>query len=293
MGKKKNSSTAAAAAISSQPHLQQAPSGTMREESSGKKQSSVNPKSMLKLDHLKNLAIWATAEASVCSLGAFFGHRLAATAEALGVPPDPSLFSCQRCESILQPGYNCTVRIEKIKPNPKRRRKKRSLSIENSVVYSCHFCSHRNLKRGTPKGYMKELCPSKPKVSSKSDPTKSSHPKFAKAKVITASKNDPMSKVDGIASQKIINKDPANDSSTTPSAKVETLLDTRKRKRTRSGSKKIVESESSSVPVDAKKASIPSSKRKRKSWTSLKDIAECSDQDSSRNFTNLAIPFRI
>ena len=96
MGKKKNSSTAAAAAISSQPHLQQAPSGTMREESSGKKQSSVNPKSMLKLDHLKNLAIWATAEASVSSLGAFFGHRLAATAEALGVPPDPSLFSCQR-----------------------------------------------------------------------------------------------------------------------------------------------------------------------------------------------------
>ncbi|XP_071917599.1 uncharacterized protein [Coffea arabica] len=96
MGKKNNSSTAAAAAISSQPHLQQAPSGTMREESSGKKQSSVNPKSMLKLDHLKNLAIWATAEASVSSLGAFFGYRLAATAEALGVPPDPSLFSCQR-----------------------------------------------------------------------------------------------------------------------------------------------------------------------------------------------------
>lgn len=77
-------------------HSQLLPSLTLREESSGKKQSSVNVKSMLKLDHLKSLSIWASGEACIPSLGAVFGNRLAATAEALGVPPDPSLFSCQR-----------------------------------------------------------------------------------------------------------------------------------------------------------------------------------------------------
>ena len=89
MGKKRPST-----ALSS--HSQLVPSLTLREESSGKKQSSVNVKSMLKLDHLKTLSIWASGEACIPSLGAVFGHRLAATAEALGVLPDPSLFSCQR-----------------------------------------------------------------------------------------------------------------------------------------------------------------------------------------------------
>lgn len=71
-------------------------SRTLREESNGKKQGSVNVKSMCKLDHLKNLAVWAADEASVPSLGAFFGERLAATSEALSVRPDPSLFICER-----------------------------------------------------------------------------------------------------------------------------------------------------------------------------------------------------
>lgn len=89
MGKKKSST--------GRGNLQQPSSSvTLREESIGKKQSNVNAKSMLKLDHLKCLATWASAEASIPSLGALFGHRLAATAEALGVPSDPLPFSCQR-----------------------------------------------------------------------------------------------------------------------------------------------------------------------------------------------------
>ncbi|KAI8569560.1 hypothetical protein RHMOL_Rhmol02G0287900 [Rhododendron molle] len=38
-------------------------------------------------------------EASIPSLGAFFGHRLVAVREALGAPPDPSLVTCQRFDT--------------------------------------------------------------------------------------------------------------------------------------------------------------------------------------------------
>lgn len=69
---------------------------TFREESLGKKQINVSAKSMLKVQHLKNLAKWASVEASVPSLGAFFGHRLAECTEGLGIPADPALFTCQR-----------------------------------------------------------------------------------------------------------------------------------------------------------------------------------------------------
>nr|GMD73455.1 uncharacterized protein LOC109166698 [Ipomoea batatas] len=82
---------------------------TPRQKPKGNKQSHVNAKLMLKLEHIKNLAVWASGEASIPSLGAFFGNRLAASSEALGLPPEPSLFSCQNCESVLQPGYNCLL----------------------------------------------------------------------------------------------------------------------------------------------------------------------------------------
>ncbi|KAL2238221.1 UNVERIFIED_CONTAM: hypothetical protein Sindi_1013800, partial [Sesamum indicum] len=86
-GKKKGPNAGAG----SQPRV----SMTLREESTGKKQGSVNFKSMCKLDHMKNLAVWAAAEASIPSLGAFFGERLAAASEALGIRSDPSLFVCE------------------------------------------------------------------------------------------------------------------------------------------------------------------------------------------------------
>lgn len=65
---------------------------TLREESTGKKHGTVNAKTMCKVDHLKYL----TSKASVPSLGAFFGERLAATTEALGLRSDPSFFVCER-----------------------------------------------------------------------------------------------------------------------------------------------------------------------------------------------------
>ena len=73
---------------------------TLREENSGRKQNKTkgvykggptNMKAMLKLQHLKSLAMWASQEASIPSLGSFFGHHLMACGD-----PDPSLFPCQR-----------------------------------------------------------------------------------------------------------------------------------------------------------------------------------------------------
>ncbi|KAK3005766.1 hypothetical protein RJ639_017578 [Escallonia herrerae] len=258
---------------------------TLREESTGKKQANVNAKSMMKLDYLKNLAVWASGEASIPSLGAFFGHRLAACNEALGTPPDPSLFTCQRCESVLQPGYNCTIRIEKNKTKLRHRRKKHSISSQNKIVYKCHFCSHKNLIRGTSRGYMKEICPQKPKPQSQSLPAKNFVQKSARSEQGTKVE---INRTDKTASPDIGKDDSATKSPETP---LMTLLEQKKRKRNRSASKKSVESGSSSVPVDTEKAVSTSCKRRRKSWTSLKDIAESSDHGNSRSINNVVIPF--
>ncbi|KAM7491374.1 hypothetical protein LguiA_034295 [Lonicera macranthoides] len=342
---------------------------SLREESTGKKQTNVNAKTMLKLEHIKNLAVWASGEASIPSLGAFFGHRLAASTEALGIQPDPSLFTCQRCESVLQPGYNCTIRIEKNRAK-RRRCKKPNLSSQNNVVYNCHFCSHRNLIRGTPLGHMRAIRPRKAKASPKPDPverktvgnvefnkmavaeaasvqpplvspgcslldgkmnevnkTAVAEAEFASAVVpkvdLLVLGDDPVTKtvagplerlgpmlVDGkknevktveAASTVVPNVDlavPRGDlvtkSPATPLVKPgSTLLEAKKRKRNRSGSKKASDSEGGSARVDEEKGVNISSKRKRKSWTSLKEIVESSEQNNTRNLKNLTVPFLL
>lgn len=313
---------------------------TLRQELGGnkKKQSHhVNAKSMLKLEHIKNLATWVSEEASIHSLGAFFGQRLAASAEFLGVPPDPSLFTCQRCESILQAGYNCTARIEKNKRKARKKRKTSSIPLKNCVVYECHFCSHRNLKRGTPRGYMKDLYPPK-QTTSRVDPAKSATRKSEQLDTLVASvvkaKVDPTesamrksehldtlvasidkarvdttesatqkseqfdasggsidkdNKTDVIVSSEIVGDDPMSGPATPLSTvAVTSLLDSKRRKRNRTGSKKKVEPQDGSSMTDAEKT--VASKRKKKSWTSLKEIAE-SQSSNSRKFSNISVPF--
>ncbi|EPS60961.1 hypothetical protein M569_13843, partial [Genlisea aurea] len=133
---------------------------------SGRKQRRINAKTTLKLGHLQNLAVWAAAESSIPPLAAFFGERLAATMEAVGTRSDPSLFICERCETILQPGNNCTVRIETNRPKKKKKKNEPSSdAIQNVVVSRCHFCSHRNVVRGTRRGYLKDILPPKLKPS--------------------------------------------------------------------------------------------------------------------------------
>jgi hypothetical protein len=71
---------------------------TLREEATGKLKTKpiVNIKSHLRIDHLKKLAVWATTDPHIPSLSAFYGQHLATVSEAAGVPPDPSLITCQR-----------------------------------------------------------------------------------------------------------------------------------------------------------------------------------------------------
>lgn len=71
---------------------------SLREEATGKIQTrpASNTKSNLRIEHLKKLAVWATNHPLIPSLGAFYGQHLATLAEAAGIPPDPSLITCQR-----------------------------------------------------------------------------------------------------------------------------------------------------------------------------------------------------
>ncbi|XP_049348833.1 uncharacterized protein LOC125813375 isoform X4 [Solanum verrucosum] len=335
---------------------------TLREESGvKKKQTHVNAKSMLKLEHIKDIATWASGEGSIPSLGAFFGQRLAVSAESLGVPPDPSLFTCQRCESILQASYNCTTRIEKNKRKARKKRKTSGIPPKNSVVYECHFCSLRNLKRGTPRGYMKSLYPAKSATrKAKVDPTESAMQRSEHLGTLVASidkaKVDPIesamhksehldttvastnkarvdptesamqksehldtsvasinktrvdttksatqkseqfdalggSTTDVIVASELVGDDPmAGPATPLSTVTVTSLLDLRKRKRNRTGSKKKAEPQDGSSTTDAEKTVSTSSKRKKKSWTSLKEIAE-SQSSNSRKFSNISVPF--
>ncbi|KAI4974068.1 hypothetical protein ZWY2020_042152 [Hordeum vulgare] len=134
---------------------------SLREETSGKAQ--VDVPSLLRVQHLQRLGAWASGEAGVGSIGALLGYRLATNAEAAGIPIGASTFVCQRCESILQPGFNCTIRIKNNKKKAKRRKK--SNPGQNSVVYACHFCGDQNLIRGSGKGFVKGLLSSRKPVS--------------------------------------------------------------------------------------------------------------------------------
>ncbi|XP_065858947.1 uncharacterized protein [Euphorbia lathyris] len=172
---------------------------------------------------------------------------------------------------MLQPGFNCTVRIERTSAKARLRCKKPSISLQNNVVYNCHFCSHKNLKRGTPKGHMKEICPAKAKQKppAKSKPSIPLHQNSASKEAA----------LPPVTAETSITDDPA-----TPS--VRTLLDAAKRKRNRSGSKRSEGSESSNAANKDERTGGASSKR-RKSWMSLKEITESNEHGSSRNFNEV------
>lgn len=281
MGKKGSSKKAVPASTSGPQMLV-----TIREASTGKKHTNV--KSSFKLQHIKNLAVWATRDAAVPSLGAFFGHHFAAPSEALGTPVDPSLFTCQRCESILHPGHNCTIRIETNKTNARHKLKKSNRYPRNNVVYTCHFCSHRNMKRGTPRD------PSPPKahkrVPEPNQKTRNTVSSYGMTKdnvvanAITTG-DEPRGKM-GIVEVK---DDPAASGPATPLTTM-TLLESKMKKRNRSGAKKTTASESVT-----EKSVNTSNRRRRKSWSSLKEIAESNDNDNDNNrrFMNLTVPFPL
>ncbi|KAL6607974.1 hypothetical protein ACP70R_041037 [Stipagrostis hirtigluma subsp. patula] len=130
---------------------------SLREESSGK--TRVNEASLLRVKHLQRLAACAGGDAGVGPVGALLGRRLAASAEAVGVPLGATTFLCQRCETVLKPGFNCTIRIKNNKKKAKQRKK--SNCCQNSVSYACHFCGDQNLILGSGKGVVKSLLSSR------------------------------------------------------------------------------------------------------------------------------------
>ncbi|KAI3920147.1 hypothetical protein MKX01_017804 [Papaver californicum] len=294
--------------------------------------------SILKTKHLEKLGLWA-ADVSIPSLGAFFGQRLASCCESMATPIDSSLFLCQRCESILQPGSNCTVRIEKNGSKKKKWRKNSSVPPKNNVVYTCNFCSHRNLKRGTSRSHMKEILPPRLKqvksdekrfnlVKTKADEGKldmnveaivcpenvavfkenvaaqicsssekaieSNDERCKTAEELVPSEYIPIEITEAKVPEmnSVIGKDVASEKSpATPLNKVPMLLlDSKRRKRTRSHNKQVA-TESNSTNTDAEKVSRSSNRRRRKSWSSLKELAEANERKN--DITNLAIPFRL
>ncbi|CAO2165120.1 unnamed protein product [Urochloa humidicola] len=130
---------------------------SIREETSGK--TRVDEATLLRVNHLQRIAAWSGAEAGVGPVGALLGRRLAASAEAAGVPLSAATFLCQRCETVLKPGFNCTVRI--MNKRNKAKRRKKSNRCQNSVSYACHFCGDQNLILGSGKGVVKSLLPSR------------------------------------------------------------------------------------------------------------------------------------
>ncbi|KAF0911967.1 hypothetical protein E2562_012778 [Oryza meyeriana var. granulata] len=73
---------------------------SLREESSGKTRA--DAASLLRVQHLQRLAAWAGGKAGVGPVGALLGRRLAANAEAAGIPLGASTFQCQSQASTAQ-----------------------------------------------------------------------------------------------------------------------------------------------------------------------------------------------
>lgn len=200
------------------------------------------------------------------------------------------MFISCRCETVLQPGFNCNVRIEKVSANKKkhmRRRYKKKPNMflpQNNVVYYCNFCSHRNLKRGTTKGQMKEMYPPKPK-------TTRPRPKIDKEMSVVVVPQE-------IQSDILLPSSPErrcneNDSVVENTPKPMLTLEREKRIR-KSKSKKPVEPES----VPEKNATVGGgsglNKRKRKAWTSMKELSETTTTNkSSSRAVNFKIPFQL
>lgn len=241
---------------------------------------------MLKLKHLENLAIWAARECVIGSLGAVYGRRFAELGDGLGVEGEAGLVSCQRCETILQPGFNCKVRIEKNQAKKPRREMKRLSAMENNVVYTCHFCSHKNLKRGTPKGHIKGITPPKPMMPAAAKPLAQ---KVSVMEQTTVSETQVKEK--GDEASPVMTKSVEVDCPVTPSVKphASLLLDS-KRKRKALGFKKTADPEISLPMADTEKTSETSRKRKRKSWTTLKEIAKSSEHERVQKISSVVVP---
>ncbi|KAK9110570.1 hypothetical protein Sjap_018630 [Stephania japonica] len=277
---------------------------TLREEVMGRKlfkgrAGPSNPKSNAKMQHFRNLSLWASTEVALPPLTALFGRHFATCQEAAGMPRDPSLFQCQRCESFLQPGSNCTVRVEKSRGKTRRKRKRPNVPTKNNVIHTCHFCSHRNLIKGTPRGHVEELIASKQNADSELKPMSSipseNLPNISETKNILRKAVEKISSKDGnflISKNSVAHLDRANvicDENSLQHRGKTVLLDGKKRKRNQSGAKNSKKTEDETALLDA--GSCGSSRKRKKSWSSLREIAENNEKEKREFVANLKVPF--
>jgi len=171
-----------------------------------------------------------------------------------------------------------------------RHKQKKSGNItQNNVVYKCHHCLYQNLKRGTPKGHIKGICPSKVKSSLESTPpSKSISSDSYEIEKGIASK-DEVNEINVFPSR-VVAKDVTlmETQSTSSSTNTRTLLEGKRRRHDSTFSNDIIKTTNMSGkganPVST------SSKRRRKSWMSLKEIAQSNEHKNSQ-IGNLTIPF--
>ncbi|WOL16308.1 hypothetical protein Cni_G25095 [Canna indica] len=267
--------------------------GTLREEKTGPKQVDVS--SILKVQHLQRLATWASGEARMGPLAAFLGEHLAASAEASRIPLDSTTLLCERCETILQPGINCTIRIEKV--NSKRRcAKKLRLSCQNNVVYTCHFCSHGNIKWGTAKGQVHALLASQKSNSCESTNgmkgnSSNEIPLTMELQQNAGSKNSPKPELKPESNATTSEAAVRSISSKSPVTRLMKLVN-------KSNNKKVSDSTPNKVgsnsAIAVSETTIGgSNKRRRKGWSSLKEIVQINESQKDKSISNFAIPFQI
>ncbi|PKA52571.1 hypothetical protein AXF42_Ash001552 [Apostasia shenzhenica] len=214
--------------------------------------------SILKFKHLQRLATWAGGVGGIPPLSALFGWKLAANAEASGIPMDKSSVLCQRCECVLQPGFNCTIRIEKSK-NKKKQPNNSCTLPQNNIIYKCNFCSHINLFRGTAKGHMKDLISTR---NMKPD-------------------NVSISKLDCSRAQHL--SDP---STPITSLQKPVIFSNKNKKMSGLKQRKLKLNGNSSEVIESSKGST---RKKRKTWSSLKDKVE--EAESSVRTISFSNPF--
>lgn len=242
--------------------------------------SSANAKVVKKMQHLQRLAVWAAGEGGIPPIGAFLGARLASSAEDSGIPPpDSPFFTCERCETILQPGINCSVRISNY-PQKARHKPRAFSKFVNVVVYSCNFCSHKNMKPGTHKEYLKKKALEKPtlamqKKSAKKTIFKQTERSYTESS-ITASTHSP-----------------GNSAGTPMLTNIPRTTKNRKRKGL-STLKELVSGNqrppsSGNSPSTLMSANLPSTAKKRK-WKGLSTLKELAsnNQRPSPSFSNLS-----
>ncbi|CAM6105963.1 unnamed protein product [Calypogeia fissa] len=119
-----------------------------------------NQAAFAKIEFLSQIATWAASN-KIPSLGAFYGERLASACQTAGIPSPVVNSQCERCESVLLPGVNFSVRSRSKKRKNKMSSKGNAgeatatVNSFNTVVHRCNYCKYENQKVRTLKDDVK------------------------------------------------------------------------------------------------------------------------------------------